>query len=103
MISALKFIVDGTAEVVMQPARFKILQHLRQSKDAQYVDQIAKAVAVHPRMVSHHLDVLEQQELVRSEYEMIRARGSRRQIAVRMCQATQKAEKVVRDIQDSVV
>jgi predicted transcriptional regulator len=94
--------MDGTAEVVMQPARFKILQHLRQAREPQFVDQIAKAVGVHPRMVSHHLDVLEEQELVRSEYELAPASGSRRQVAVRMCRATPKAEKVVRDIQDSV-
>jgi predicted ArsR family transcriptional regulator len=103
MISALKFIVDGTAEVMMQPARFKILQHLRQAREPQFVDQIAKSVGVHPRMVSHHLDVLEEQELVRSAYELVPARGSRRRVAVRMCQATAKAEKVVRDIQESVL
>jgi len=103
MISALKFIVDGTAAVMMQPARFKILQYLRQAKEPQFVDQIARAVGIHPRMVSHHLDVLEGQDLVRSEYELVLARGSSRRVAVRMCWTTPKAEKVVRDIQDSVI
>lgn len=102
MFGALKFIVDGTAEVIMQPTRFKILQHLRQAKGPQFVDQIAKAVGVHPRMVSHHLDVLGEQELVRSAYELVPAKGSRRKVAVRMCEATPKAERVVRDIQDSM-
>src|SRR5574342_592831 len=90
--AALRFIVDGTAEVVMQPARFKILQYLREAGRPQFVEQIAKAVDVHPRMVSHHLDVLEEQGLVEGKYELVRARGSERGVAVRMCVATPKAD-----------
>ncbi len=102
LIPALKFIVDGTAEVVMQPARFKILQHVRQTKEPQFVEQIAEAVDVHPRMVSHHLDVLEEQGLVETKYELMKARGSKRRVAVRTCVATPKADEVLRDIRKSV-
>ena len=102
LASALKFIVDGTAELMMQPARFKILQYLRQSQGARYVDQIAKATGIHPRMVSHHLDVLEEEALVDSMYLLVNARDSKRKVAVRMCRATSKADKALDDIRESV-
>jgi DNA-binding transcriptional ArsR family regulator len=99
----MKFIVDGTAGVVMQPARFKILQHLRKTKEPSYVDQIAKACDIHPRMVSHHLDVLEDQGLVTSEFKLMKLEGSKKDVAVRLCSATPKADEVLRDIRESVV
>ena len=86
----------------MQPARFKILRHLRQCREAQFVEQIAKAVEIHPRLVSHHLDVLQEQGLVESRYELMRSKGSKRSVAVRMSVATPKAEKVLQDIVESV-
>ncbi len=98
----LKFIVDGTAEVMMQPSRFKILQHLRQAHQPQFVEQIAKTVGIHPRLVSHHLDVLEEQGLVESRYELVKATGSKRSVAVRMSVATPLAERALKDIADSV-
>jgi DNA-binding transcriptional ArsR family regulator len=102
-ILALKFIVDGTAEVMMHPARFQILQYLRESKDAPlFVDQISKAKGIHPRMVSHHLDVLQEQGLIESRYEMKKVDGSNREVSVRLCRATDKATKVLADIQDSM-
>ncbi len=101
-LAALKFIADGSAELVMQPARFTILQYLRQVGDAQYVDQIAKATGIHPRMVSHHLDVMEEEGLVDSTYALVNAKDSKRKVAVRMCRTTPKADKVLEDIRDSV-
>ena len=98
----LKFIVNGTAEVMMQPSRFKILQYLRHAKEPQFVEQIAKGVDVHPRLVSHHLDVLEEQGLVESRYELMKTEGSKRSIAVRLCVATSMAEKALQDIAESV-
>lgn len=102
MMFGLKFIMDGTAEILMQPARFKILQHLRDSKEPRFVEQIAQAVEVHPRMVSHHLDVLEEEGLVKSRYELVQVQGSKRGVAVRLCEATRRAEEALRDIQESV-
>jgi len=86
----------------MHPARFKILQHLRQTKEPQFVDQIAKAVGIHPRMVSHHLDVLQEEGLVESKFELVKVNGSNRGVAVRMCRATGKADEVLRDIEESM-
>jgi len=101
-ILALKFILDETAEAMMHPARFQILQYLRQTKEPQFVDQIAKAKGIHPRMVSHHLDVLEEKGLVESRFELVKVNGSNRGVAVRMCRATDKAEKVLLDIEESM-
>lgn len=101
---ALKFIVDGTAEVMMHPARFRILQYLREAEGKpRFVDQIAKATGIHPRMVSHHLDVLQEQDLVECKYELMKIEGSNRGVAVRWSWPTEKAEKAIQDIQESVV
>ncbi len=97
----MKFILNGTAEIMMQPARFKILEMLRAHGPA-FVDQIAKETGVHPRMVSHHIDVLEEQKLVESKYEISKIEGSNRGVAVRTCWTTDKAEEAIRDIKESV-
>jgi predicted ArsR family transcriptional regulator len=96
----MKFIIDGTAEVVTQPARFKILQALR-TAGPMFVEQIAKETGVHPRMVSHHIDVLQEQKLIESKYELVELDGSKRRVAVRKCWATAHAEEVLKDIAES--
>jgi DNA-binding transcriptional ArsR family regulator len=98
----MRFITDGTAETFMHPARFKIMQILRRANQPIYVDQIAKEAKVNARMTSHHLDVLEEQGLVRSEYKLMDASGSRRKVAVRLCSATEKTEEVIKNIQEAI-
>lgn len=101
-VLALKFIVDRSAEVMMHPARFQILQYLREAGEPRFVDQIAKAKGIHPRMVSHHLDVLQEQGLIECKHELMQVNGSNREVAVRWSWPTDKAEKVVQDIQESM-
>ncbi len=96
----MKFILNGTAEIALQPGRFKILQVLREHGPA-FVQQIAKETGIHPRLVSHHLDVLQEQKLVESKYEIANVQGSKRGVAVRTCWATDKAEEVLRDVRES--
>lgn len=98
----MKFIIDGTANVVMHPARYQILHCLRKAKESMFVEQIAKKVDVHARMVSHHLDVLEKQELVECKYDLIQVNGSKRGIAVRLCKITDKAEEVFKEIREAL-
>lgn len=86
----------------MHPARFQILQALREAKEPMYVDQIAEATKINARMVSHHLDVLEEQELVKSEYKLVEAKGSKRKVAVRLSSATDKTKEVFKNIQESI-
>jgi DNA-binding transcriptional ArsR family regulator len=97
-----KFIIDGTAGLAMHPSRFKILQELRQSKQPLFVDQIARITNIHPRMVSHHLDILEEAELVKCTYDLAKVDGSKRGVAVRLCSITEKAEEVFLAIKENV-
>lgn len=95
----MKSITDGTALIVMHPVRFNILQFIKGAKEPQYVEQIAKAVDEHPRLVSHHLTVLEDLGLVDCNYEVATAKGSsKRGVAVRMCKATPKLTEVLQEI-----
>jgi len=96
----MKFILNGTAEIVMQPARFKILK-LLQERGPTFVEKIAKETGVHARMVSHHLDVLQEEKLVDTKYELVKIDGSKRDVAVRTCWATAKAAEVMKDVRDS--
>jgi len=101
-MTSLKFIIDGTANIVMHPARFLILQCLRKSEKEMFVEQIAKKVDVHPRMVSHHLTVLEKQGLVECSYSLVTKKGSKRGIAVRLCKTTEKSKEVFNDIREAL-
>jgi len=86
----------------MHPSRFLILNCLRDATDPMYVDEISKKTEINPRMVSHHLDVLEEQELVKCNYEMQPVNNSRRTMTVRLCQITEKALEVFTDIKESI-
>jgi len=95
----MKSIIDGTASIVLHPVRFNILQFLKSHKEPQYVEQIAKAVDEHPRLVSHHLNVLQDLGLVDCSYEVAIAKGSsKRGVAVRLCKATPKLTEVLQEI-----
>lgn len=95
------YIEDGTAEIVLHPTRYLILRFLQDSVKPMYVDEIAKVVKVHPRMVSHHVDILEEKGLIISEYGLINSRNSKRKVAVRLCSVTQKLYEVFEDIRKS--
>jgi|GEM_PF-4846683 predicted transcriptional regulator len=101
MLFGVKFILDGSAEVLLQPARFKIWNLLKESGRAMYVEEISKKTGIHPRMVSHHIDVLESEKLVVTRYE-IRQDGPKRGIAVRLCELAPHAAEVVKDIKESI-
>jgi DNA-binding transcriptional ArsR family regulator len=95
----MKSIMDGTASIIMHPVRFSILLFIKNAKKPQYVEQIAKAVNEHPRLVSHHLNVLQDLGLVDCSYEVATAKGSsKRGVAVRLCKATPKLTKVLEEI-----
>jgi DNA-binding transcriptional ArsR family regulator len=95
----MKSIYDGTALIVMHPVRFSILQCINRAKEPQYVEQIAKAVDEHPRLVSHHLNVLQDLGLIECNYEVATAKGSsKRGVAVRKCKATPKLSEVFQEI-----
>ncbi len=98
----MKFIEAGTAEIVMHPVRFKMIRCIKEAQEALFVEQIAKSVKQSPRLVSHHLDVLEDQGLIKSRYEIATAKGSTRGVAVRLCTPTPKLMEVFKDIAQEV-
>ena len=98
----MKIIEDGTAEIIMHPVRFKILQCISEAPEPLFVEQIAKAVGEHPRLVSHHLNILKEIGLVDCKYRIAEAKGSTRGVAVRLCFPTPKLNQVLRDIAKAV-
>ena len=98
----MRSIGDGTAEIVMHPVRFKILQCVKEAPEPLFVEQIARAVSEHPRLVSHHLNVLQERGLIDCKYELTKAKGSTRGIAVRLCSGTPKLTEVLKDIEQAI-
>jgi len=99
----MKIIDEGTAEIVMHPIRFKILQFVKEAPEPPFVEQIAKAINEHPRLVSHHLDVLQDIGLIECKYEVKKAKGSTtRGVAVRLCIPTPKLSEVFEEIGEAV-
>lgn len=95
----MKIVYEGTAQLVMHPVRFKILKHINGAHKKQFVEEIAKAIDEHPRLVSHHLNVLQDIGLIECTYEVTKAKGSkRRKVAVRFCTATPKLAEVFKDV-----
>ncbi len=91
-----------TPKIVMHPVRFKILQAINEAAEPQYVEQIAKAIDEHPRLVSHHLNVLQDLGLIECAYEVAVAKGSsKRGVAVRCCKPTPKLSEVFREIAEA--
>ena len=68
---------DGTAEIMLQPVRFKIIECLQQAGEPLYIEQIAEKVNESPRLTSHHLDILEDLGLVGSEFKLIEGKSGR--------------------------
>jgi len=98
----MKIVDDGTAKLVMHPARFNILQCLSKASVPLFVEQIAESVGEHPRLVSHHLDILQEAGLVNCKYEIAKVKGSERRVAVRLCSATPKLAEVLDEIARAV-
>jgi len=98
----MKIIDEGTAQIVMHPVRFKILQCLGKASQPLFVEQIAKAINEHPRLVSHHLNILQEKGLVECKYELVKAKGSTRKVAVRLCSPTPKLKEVLREIIEAI-
>lgn len=96
---SMKIVDEGTAQLVMHPVRFKILKYINEAPEKQFVEEIAKAINEHPRLVSHHLNVLQDIGLIECTYEATKVKGSkRRRVAVRFCTATPKLAEVVKEV-----
>lgn len=102
LVTTMKIIDEGTAQIVMHPVRFKILQCVREASKPLFVEQIAKAIEEHARLVSHHLDVLQEIGLIDCRYGLTKVKGSARGVAVRLCSPTPKLTEVFHDIAAAV-
>ena len=89
-------------EIILQPVRFKIVKCLLKSSKPMYIEQIADAVGEPPRLVSHHLDLLEDMGIVKSEFEIIK-RPSSRAVAGRFFEVTQRGQAILRDFGRALV
>lgn len=98
----MRIVDDGTAKLVMHPARFNILHCLNKASEPLFVEQIAEAVNEHPRLVSHHLDILQEKGLVDCKYEIANVKDSSRGVAVRLCSPTPKLTEVLNEIAEAV-
>jgi DNA-binding transcriptional ArsR family regulator len=98
----MKIVDDGTAKLVMHPTRFNILECLNKASGPLFVEQIAEAIKEHPRLVSHHLTILQKAELVDCKYEVTKIEGSTRGVAVRRCSPTPKLVEVLDEISKAI-
>ena len=74
---------EATATILLQPTRFKIALHLANAGEPEYIEKIAEAVEENPRLVSHHLELLEDLGLVSSEFQIIESKNGGRGFAGR--------------------
>lgn len=98
----MKIVDDGTAKLVMHPTRYNILQTLNKASEPLFVEQIAEAIKEHPRLVSHHLNILQETGLIDCKYEIANAKGSARGVAVRLCSPTPKLAEVLDEIAKAI-
>jgi DNA-binding transcriptional ArsR family regulator len=95
-------IVDkGVAEIVLQPVRFRIIQCLQESEEPLYIEQIAERVDESSRLVSHHLDVLEDLGLVTSEFKITKSQHNK-PAAARFFSVTPRLTAVLEEITSAV-
>lgn len=91
---------EAIRDVLLQPTRFKIALYLANSKAAEYLDQIASAVDESPRLVAHHLEVLEDMGLVSSEFRIIENKESGRGFAGRFFTPLLKLHEVLNELSE---
>jgi len=83
------------AHVILHPIRFRIIELL--SEKQMHVSELSKALAEERRLISYHLDILEEYGFVQSKYEISdqpRSKGK----ALRIYWTTDKIHHVLDEI-----
>jgi DNA-binding transcriptional ArsR family regulator len=80
------------AYVILHPIRFRILELL--SEKQMHVSELSKALAEERRLLSYHLDILEEYGFVQSKHEISDQPKSKGK-ALRIYRATDKIEQVL--------
>jgi len=94
--SLVKVIEDKAMDMILQPVRFKIVRLLMKSEKPMYIEQIADAVGEPSRLVSHHLEILEDKGIVISQFEIIK-KSSPRPVAGRFFEMTEKGQATLKE------
>jgi DNA-binding transcriptional ArsR family regulator len=80
------------AHVILHPIRFRIIELL--SEKQMHVSELSKALAEERRLLSYHLDILEEYGFVQSKHEISDQPMSKGK-ALRIYRATDKIEQVL--------
>lgn len=83
-------IEDGTASMILQRVRLRIIKQMMKAGAPVYIDQIARDLKMDPQLVAFHLDKLEDNGLVKSELSIVQKSDSRRGWAGRFFEPTPK-------------
>jgi DNA-binding transcriptional ArsR family regulator len=80
------------AHVILHPIRFRIIELLNEKQ--MHVSELSKALAEERRLLSYHLDILEEYGFVQSQHEISDQPKSKGK-ALRIYRATDKIEQVL--------
>ncbi len=87
---------ERISDAIFQPIRFRIVTLLKANGKPLYIEQIAKEVGESSRLVAHHLEILEDMGLVKSEFGIVKEAS--RPVAGRFFVTTQKADETLEKI-----
>ncbi len=83
-------IEDGTASMILQPQRLKIIKLMMKAGEPVYIEQVARELGLDSQLVAFHLDKMEDNGLVKSELSIVQKPDSKRGWAGRFFEPTQK-------------
>ena len=87
------------AHVLVHPMRFRIVELLRENP--LYINSISKALGEERRLVSYHLQILEGDGFLSSEYEISEQEKSKGK-AIRRFWVTDKVDKVLAELREKL-
>jgi predicted transcriptional regulator len=87
---------EGISDAIFQRIRFRIVTLLKENGKPLYIEQIAKEVGESSRLVAHHLEILEDMGLVKSEFGIVKE--ATRPVAGRFFETTAKADETLEKI-----
>jgi DNA-binding transcriptional ArsR family regulator len=87
------------AHVLLHPIRYRIVELL--SENPLHINAISKAMASERRLISYHLDTLEEHGFLTSKYEISEQPKSKGK-AIRIYKTTDKVKAVVDEIKKSL-
>ena len=87
-------------DAILQRTRLRILLLLKKADAPLYIEQIAQDVGESSRLTAHHLEILEELGLLKSEFGIIK--DASRPIAGRFFETTKKADQALERLRMSI-